>query len=86
MYTSTNNNFDFARGPGCWNTINPELLLSPGFNFDLELIILYPHHVPGIEEPEKEDEKQEEEEDEEEVGVEVAIHPALPQRGHNCGR
>ena len=59
--------------------------LSPGFNFDTELIILYPHHVPGIEEPEKEDEKQEEEEDEEEVGVEVAIHPARPQRGHNCG-
>ena len=51
-----------------------------------QLIILYPHHVPGIEEPEKEDEKQEEEEDEEEVGVEVAIHPARPQRGHNCGR
>ena len=34
---------------------------------NMELIILYPHHVAGIKEPEKEDEKQEEEEDEEEV-------------------
>ena len=75
----------FARGPGCCHTINPELLLSPGFNFDTELIILYPHHVPGIEEPEKEDEKQEEEEDEEEVGVEAAVPHAVvrAQRGHN---
>ena len=69
----------------------PEVPLSPGlkpFNFDIELIILYPHHVPGIEEPEKEDEEQEEEEDEEEVGVEAAVHHAVAraQRGHNWRR
>ena len=48
-------------------------------NFGIELIILYPHHVAGIEESEKEDEKQEEEKDEEEVGVEAAVHPACLQ-------
>ena len=56
------------------------------FNFGTELIILYPHHMAGIEESEKEDEKQEEEKDEEEVGVEAAVHPASGLRGHNCRR
>ena len=44
--------------------------------------MLYPHHVAGIEESEKEDEKQEEEEDEEEVGVEAPVHraPTRPER------